>query len=67
MIPYFRKLPPTIVAMEECGSSHYWARQLAALGHTVGPVPPQYVKPHVKRGKNDRNVAAQEKHGVSDV
>jgi transposase len=57
MIPYFRKLPPTIVALEACGSSHYWARQLAALGHTVRLVPPQYVKPYVKRGKNDRNDA----------
>ncbi len=58
MIPLFRKLPPTIVAMEACGSSHYWARELAALGHTVRLVPPQYVKPYVKRGKNDRNDAA---------
>ncbi|MBO0866333.1 MAG: IS110 family transposase, partial [Mycobacterium sp.] len=57
MIPYFRRLPPTIVAMEACGSSHYWARQLAALGHTVRLIPPQYVRPYVKRGKNDRNDA----------
>ncbi len=58
MIPFFRKNPPTVVAMEACGSSHYWARELAALGHTVHLVPPQYVKPYVKRGKNDRNDAA---------
>jgi transposase len=58
MIPFFRKIPPTVVAMEACGSSHYWARELAALGHTVHLVPPQYVKPYVKRGKNDRNDAA---------
>ena len=58
MVPFFRKLRPTIVAMEACGSSHYWARELAALGHTVHLVPPQYVKPYVKRGKNDRNDAA---------
>ena len=58
MIPFFRKLPPTVVAMEACGSAHYWARKLAALGHTVRLVPPQYVKPYVKRGKNDRNDAA---------
>ena len=57
MIPFFRKLSPTIVALEACGSSHYWARELAALGHTVRLVPPQYVKPYVKRGKNDRNDA----------
>src|SRR5215475_5001146 len=58
MIQFFRKLPPTIVAMEACGSSHYWARELIALGHTVRLVPTQYVKPYVKRGKNDRNDAA---------
>jgi transposase len=58
MIPFFRKLPRTTVALEACGSSHYWARQLAALGHTVRLIPPQYVKPYVKRGKNDRNDAA---------
>jgi len=57
MIQFFRKLPPTIVAMEACGSSHYWARELAALGHTVRLIPPPYVKPYVKRGKNDRNDA----------
>jgi transposase len=44
--------------MEACGSSHYWARELSALGHTVRLVPPQYVKPYVKRGKNDRNDTA---------
>ena len=58
MIPFFRKIPPTVVAMEACGSSHYWARELAALGHTARLMPPQYVKPYVKRGKNDRNDAA---------
>ena len=57
MIPFFRKLSPTIVALEACGSAHYWARKLTALGHTVRLVPPQYVKPYVKRGKNDRNDA----------
>jgi transposase len=57
MTPFFRKLPPTLVALEACGSSHYWARQLVALGHTVRLVPPQYVKPYVKRSKNDRNDA----------
>ena len=58
MIPFFRKLPPAVVAMEACGSAYYWARELAALGHTARLVPPQYVKPYVKRGKNDRNDAA---------
>jgi len=57
IIPFFRKLPRAIVALEACGSSHYWARELAALGHTVRLMPPQYVKLYVKRGKNDRNYA----------
>jgi transposase len=54
MIAFFKKLPPTEIAMEACGGSHYWARELAALGHRVLLIPPQYVKPFVKRGKNDR-------------
>ena len=57
LTPFFKKLPPAEVAMEACGSSHHWARELTALGHTVRLVPPQYVKPYVKRGKNDRNDA----------
>jgi transposase len=55
--PFFRKLPPTEVVLEACGGSHHWGRLLAALGHTVKLIPPQYVKPFVKRGKNDRNDA----------
>jgi transposase len=43
--------------MEACGSSHHWARELSALGHNVRLIPPQYVKPFVKRAKNDRNDA----------
>jgi transposase len=43
--------------MEACGGSHYWARELAAVGHKVLLIPPQCVKPYVKRGKNDRNDA----------
>jgi len=57
VIPFFRKLPHTVIALEACGGSHYWARELTALGHTVRLIPPQYVKPYVKRGKNDRNDA----------
>src|ERR1700686_5121867 len=53
----FRKLPATEIALEACGGSHHWARELTALGHQVRLVPPQYVKPYVKRGKNDRNDA----------
>jgi transposase len=54
---FFAKLPPTVVALEACGGSHHWGRRLTALGHEVRLIPPQYVKPFVKRGKNDRNDA----------
>ena len=54
---FFAKLPPTLVALEACGGSHHWGRRLAALDHTVRLIPPQYVKPFVRRGKNDRNDA----------
>ena len=55
--PFFGKLPPTEVVLEACGGSHHWGRFLSTLGHTVKLIPPQYVKPFVKRGKNDRNDA----------
>jgi transposase len=51
---FFGKLPATKVVLEACGSSHHWGRVLTALGHRVGLIPPQYVKPFVKRSKNDR-------------
>ena len=57
MEAFFAKLPPTRVALEACGGSHHWGRRLASFGHTVQLIPPQYVKPFVKRGKNDRNDA----------
>jgi transposase len=57
MEAFFAKLPPTHVALEACGGSHHWGRRLAALGHTVQLIPPHYVKPFVRRGKNDRNDA----------
>lgn len=50
---YFSTLPPALVAMEACGASYHWARQLQALGHEVVLIPPQYVKPYVQRGKSD--------------
>jgi len=57
MEAFFAKLPPTLVALGACGSSHHWGRRLAAMGHTVQLIPPQYVKPFVRGGKNDRNDA----------
>jgi transposase len=51
--PFFAKLPPTEVVLEACGGSHHWGRRLSGLGHRVRLIPPQYVKPFVKRGKND--------------
>ena len=53
MIRYFERLPPVLVAIESCGSSHHWARLLQSFGHEVKLIPPQYVKAYVKRGKND--------------
>ncbi len=57
MKAFFAKLEPTLIGVEACGSAHYWARQLSALGHTVKLMPPQYVKPYVKTNKNDANDA----------
>lgn len=51
---FFAKLPPTPVVLEACGGSHHWGRTLTALGHQVQLIAPQYVKPFVKRSKNDR-------------
>lgn len=53
LLPYFRKLDPCLIGIEACGSSHHWARELTAMGHEVKLMSPSYVKPYVKRGKND--------------
>ena len=53
MLPFFAKLPPCLVGIEACGTSHHWARELTRLGHEVRLMPPAYVKPYVKRGKTD--------------
>jgi transposase len=50
----FAKLAPTRIGLEACGASHHWARVLRELGHEVMLLPPQYIKPYVKRGKNDK-------------
>jgi transposase len=54
---FFAKQAPTEVVLEACGGSHHWGRWLTKLGHRVRLIPAQYVKPFVKRGKNDRNDA----------
>jgi transposase len=53
LLAFFQKLPPCLVGIEACASSHHWSRTLQALGHTVRLMPPAYVKPYVKRHKND--------------
>jgi transposase len=59
VLKFFASLPSCVVALEACASSHHWAREIAAIGHTVHLLPPAHVKPYVKRGKkNDAADAA---------
>ena len=53
VLRFFERLPPCLVGMEACSSAHHWAREISAFGHDVRLLPPQYVKPFVKRQKND--------------
>jgi transposase len=53
VLAFFQRLQPCLVGIEACASSHHWSRELQALGHTVRLMPPVYVKPYVKRQKND--------------
>jgi transposase len=53
VLAFLQKLPPCLVGIEACASAHHWSRELQALGHTVRLMPPAYVKPYVKRQKND--------------
>ena len=53
VLSFFQKLPPCLVGIEACATSHHWSRELSALGHEVRLMPPAYVKPYVKRHKND--------------
>ena len=53
VLNFLRDLPPCLIGMEACATSHYWAREIGALGHEVRLIPPAYVKPYVKRQKND--------------
>jgi transposase len=58
VLPLFEKLPPCLIGMEACATSHHWARELKALGHDVRLMPASYVKAYVKRNKNDAADAA---------
>lgn len=58
LLGFFGKLPRCLVGLEACGSAHHWAREITALGHDVKMIPPAYVKPYVKRQKNDAADAA---------
>ena len=53
VLEFFKGLPPSLVGIEACGTAHHWGRELTALGHDVRLMPAGYVKPYVKRGKND--------------
>jgi len=53
VLAFLATLPPCTVALEACGSAHFWGREIAKLGHTVKLIAPAYVKPFVKRQKND--------------
>jgi transposase len=53
VLPFFKKQPPCLVGMEACATSHHWAREITKFGHEVRLMPPRYVKPYVKRNKND--------------
>src|SRR5436189_5636623 len=59
LLAFLATLPPCTVAMEACGSAHYWCREIAKLGHTVKLIAPAYVMPFVKRQKNELAVAVE--------
>ena len=62
LLAFFEKQPACLVGMEACAAAHHWGRELRKLGHRVRLIPPRYVKPHVKRQKND--AAEPSTHGT---
>jgi len=58
-LAFFAQMPECLVGMEACGSAHHWAREFIKLGHDARMMPPAYVKPYVRRQKNDAAAAAQ--------
>jgi transposase len=58
LLEFFASLPSCLVGLEACGSAHHWARELIALGHDARMMPPAYVKPYIRRQKNDASDAA---------
>ena len=53
VLDFLRDLPPCLIGLEACATAHFWAREIGTLGHEVRLIPPAYVKPYVKRQKND--------------
>jgi transposase len=58
LLPFMAQLPNCLVGMEACGGAHYWAREIAKLGHEVKPMSPRFVRPYVKSSENDARDAA---------
>ena len=58
VLGFFAQLPKCLVGLEACGSAHHWARELIKLGHDARMMPPAYIKPYVRRQKNDAADAA---------
>ena len=59
VLPFFEKQPPCLIGLEACATSHYWGREIAALGHEVKLMAPRYVKPYVKRNCTSSEIFGQ--------